>query len=207
MERLTSLLAELRKSRGLSRRELAAATGVSEATIGVWESGRRQIGTSAAARLLDALRLSTDERLLVLADMLPHSHSPIDSEAILLALLGRRAEDLASLQAEARSILVRLRDDLGLMNPEIARLVDVKEREVDEWFNGINPLPPSTVGQLLPLKPSLDTLTQLFTRERLPRVLRRRAPLFDGNSAVDLILRGDLAVVAERYDRALQYTA
>ena len=54
---------------------------------------------------------------------------------------------------------------------------------------------------------ALSRLPAIFPPERLPQVIRREAELFDGKPAVDWIVRGRIADVAERYESALAYQA
>ncbi len=54
---------------------------------------------------------------------------------------------------------------------------------------------------------ALDRLLHLFKPESLAQVIRRPAELFDGKRALDWILEGRIAEVADRYDVALSYQA
>jgi len=48
-------------------------------------------------------------------------------------------------------------------------------------------------------------MLEIFRPERLFQVVRRKADLFDGESALEWILRGRVAEVADRYELALSY--
>ena len=48
-------------------------------------------------------------------------------------------------------------------------------------------------------------LRKIFVAKRLRSVIRRRAEAFDGERALDWILRGKITEVAERYERLLSY--
>ena len=48
-------------------------------------------------------------------------------------------------------------------------------------------------------------LAAIFRPERLPQVIRRKAALFGGESALDWILRGQIHEVADRYETTLAY--
>jgi hypothetical protein len=52
---------------------------------------------------------------------------------------------------------------------------------------------------------ALDRLLALFQPARLPLAIRRPAELFDGERALDWILRGRIGEAAGRYEIALSY--
>ena len=54
---------------------------------------------------------------------------------------------------------------------------------------------------------ALGRLEAMFRPERLSQVVRRKAGLFEGESALDWILRGRIAAAAGRYETALAYQA
>lgn len=57
MVQFGSKLKELRKARHLSQEDLGAIMGVSRATIGSWESGRRNISIKHLEKLCDYFKL------------------------------------------------------------------------------------------------------------------------------------------------------
>jgi transcriptional regulator with XRE-family HTH domain len=115
-------------------------------------------------------------------------------------LLATRLQD-----AQARLILRRLMAYLGLSLDHLARMLSVAGDTVRLWERGHGELPASRLGELLLADKALDRLLTLFRPERLPQIIRRKADLFEGEEALDWILRGRIADVADRYDAALSY--
>lgn len=118
----------------------------------------------------------------------------------VLELLATRLQD-----AQARLILRRLGAYLGLSMDHLARMFDVAGDTVRLWERGHGQVPASRMSELLLADKALDRLLELFRPERLPQVIRRKADLFDKEQALDWILRGRMADVADRYDTALSY--
>lgn len=57
-ERIFNVINEKRIERGISKKELAEMIGCSERAIRYWENGERQMTIDAAAKALQALRIS-----------------------------------------------------------------------------------------------------------------------------------------------------
>lgn len=108
---------------------------------------------------------------------------------------------------EARRILRRLMTSLDLSQDEVGRMFGVAGETVRRWEHGSTPVPAKRLAALTSAEAALDQLAELFQPERLPLVIRRSAQLFDGESALDWILRGRIQEVADRYDRVLSYQA
>ncbi|MDP2998020.1 MAG: helix-turn-helix domain-containing protein [Bryobacterales bacterium] len=115
-------------------------------------------------------------------------------------LLLARRHDL-----EARLALDRLMLRLGLSQDEAARMLGVSGETVRRWQRGAVKIPMPRAAQLLSMGEALDRLLALFQPERLPLAIRRPAELFDGERALDWILRGRIADAAGRYEIALSY--
>lgn len=115
-------------------------------------------------------------------------------------LLATRLQD-----AHARLILRRLGAYLGLSMDHLARMFEVAGDTVRLWERGHGEVPAGQRTELLLADKALDRLLELFRPERLPQVIRRKADLFDKEQALDWILRGRIADVADRYDTALSY--
>ena len=115
-------------------------------------------------------------------------------------LLLARRHDL-----EARLTLDRLMLRLGLSQDEAARMLGVSGETVRRWQRGAVKIPMPRAAQLLSMGEALDRLLRLFQPARLPLAIRRPADLFDGERALDWILRGRIAEVAGRYEIALTY--
>jgi len=115
-------------------------------------------------------------------------------------LLLARRHDL-----EARLALDRLMLRLGLSQDEAARMLGVSGETVRRWQRGAVKIPMPRAAQLLSMGEALERLLALFQPARLPLAIRRPAELFDGERALDWILRGRIADAAGRYEIALSY--
>ena len=102
-----------------------------------------------------------------------------------------------------RDLIVRL----GLTRDEVAAMLHVPVETLDAWESGRTTIPKESVAQLQAAGTALSKLLGIFQPERLPQVIRREADLFDGHPAVDWIVRGRIAEVAERYESVLAYQA
>lgn len=103
-----------------------------------------------------------------------------------------------SARDQARMTLDRLRAYLALDDGELER-----------WLGATGPaqMRPEALSRLGGARMALDRLLSLFKADSLPEVIRRPAELFDGKRALDWILEGRIAEVADRYDMALSYQA
>lgn len=110
-------------------------------------------------------------------------------------------------EEEGGTTLARLRAELDLSFDDLGRVLDVTGETVRRWERGLAPIPPERLAAIAEQGAALARLKAFLRAERLPVATRRKAPLFDGESARDLILRGRIAEVVERYDRALRYQA
>ena len=108
---------------------------------------------------------------------------------------------------EGRRILRRLMTSLGLGQDEAGRMFGVSGETVRRWDRGKVRIPDSRMAVLVSAEAALTRLDALFVPERLPQAIRRPAELFQGERALDLILRGRIADVASRYEMALAYQA
>lgn len=104
-----------------------------------------------------------------------------------------------------RRILRRLMTHLRLSQDDAGRMLGVSGETVRRWERGQNRIPEARVADLSALDAALTRLESLFLPHKLPEVIRRRAELFEGERAIDLILRGRITQVAERYETALAY--
>jgi hypothetical protein len=114
------------------------------------------------------------------------------------------------MQSEARrgyclAILRQIREYLDISVEDVGAMFGTTGETVREWQAGTAEIPEKTVGQMIAAGNSLNQLLGLFRPERLPQVIRRRAEAFNGERALDWILDGRIADVAERYDQGLSY--
>ena len=110
-------------------------------------------------------------------------------------------------QAEGRNILRQLVGNLELSLDELGRMFGVSGETARRWERGTHRIPTSRIAKLISAGRSLSRLHQMFRPNRLPQVIRREAELFGGERALDWILRGRHADVADRYENALMYQA
>ena len=108
---------------------------------------------------------------------------------------------------EGRRILRRLTTALNIGQDEAGRMFDVSGETIRRWDRGKVRIPESRMAGLVSAEAALGRLEALFLPDRLPQAIRRPAELFQGERALDLILRGRIADVAARYEMALAYQA
>lgn len=106
-----------------------------------------------------------------------------------------------------REILRRLMTHLELSFDDLGRLFGVSGETVRRWERGSHRIPAERMAQLTEAEGGLGRLLTIFLAERLAAALRRPAKLFDGETALDWILRGRISEVADRYEAALAYQA
>ncbi len=109
--------------------------------------------------------------------------------------------------AEGRRILYRLMATLDLSRDEAGRVFDVTGETVRRWERRMVEIPTEQLARLTTADAGLSRLLELFLPDRLTLAIRRPADAFGGERALDWILRGRIAQVAESYDRALMYQA
>jgi transcriptional regulator with XRE-family HTH domain len=107
--------------------------------------------------------------------------------------------------SEARAILERLRATLDLSFDDLGRVFRVSGETVRRWERGSSILPADQMATLASTDAALDRLLHILKPERLAQVITRSADLFDGRSARELILSGQIDQVADRYEVALRY--
>jgi hypothetical protein len=106
-----------------------------------------------------------------------------------------------------RRILGRLMTGLSIGQDETGRMFGVSGETIRRWNRGKVRIPNARMAALVASEAALERLESLFLPDRLSQVIRRPAALFDGERALDLILRGRIADAAARYEAALAYQA
>lgn len=107
--------------------------------------------------------------------------------------------------AEGQLTLRRLATSLDLSLDELGRMLGTSGDSVQRWERGLASVPGTQLRMLTRANDALNRLLALFSPERLPLVIRRPTELFDGEPALDWILRGHIQEVADRYERAFSY--
>jgi len=118
--------------------------------------------------------------------------------------------ELEAVEAEVsrgRLVIQRLMGHLSLSQDELGRLVGVTGETVRRWKTGATRIPLSCLAELTAAEAALNRLLQIFRPERLPLAIRRKADLFGGKRALDWILDGRIAEVADHYEISLAYQA
>jgi hypothetical protein len=106
----------------------------------------------------------------------------------------------------ARHIVRELLTALSISTEELGRMFQVSGETAQRWEQGVVAVPAKKQADITLAGDALTRLRAFFQPERLPAVIRRRpAPLFEGESALDWILRGLIREVVDRYDRLLSY--
>lgn len=116
------------------------------------------------------------------------------------------------LTADARSfsgplVIEMLVSCLSLSQDELGRMLGVTGETVRRWKKGAVGIPESRLAELTAAESALNRLLRMFRPERLSQVIRRKADLFEGKRALDWILDGRMAEVADRYESALAFQA
>lgn len=106
-----------------------------------------------------------------------------------------------------REILMRLRDRLALDNRELGKMFGTNEATVRRWLEGIDVVPIAFVSSLTPQAAALSRLEEILIPDRMAEAIRRPAPLFDGQAALEWILDGRFSQVVDRYEIAFRYQA
>lgn len=106
---------------------------------------------------------------------------------------------------KAHLVLQRLRLHLGLSFDELGRAFGVTGETVRRWARGSTGVTSERMAELASAEAALRRLLGLFRPESLPHVVRREAKLFQGDPALDWILRRRIVEVADRYEAALSY--
>jgi transcriptional regulator with XRE-family HTH domain len=101
--------------------------------------------------------------------------------------------------------LQRLSAHLSISNRDIARLPQASAEAIADWESGETVMPPEIEVAIMAADTALDRMLAIFRPERLPDVIRQKVELFQGRSALDLILEGRIGEVADLYDAAFAY--
>jgi len=106
---------------------------------------------------------------------------------------------------EARQSLRAIMATFDLSYDEVGRMFGVSGETVRRWESGTARIPAERVGAIAMGMDALSRLLKLFKAAHLADVIRRKADLFGGERALDWVVRGRIADVADRYDLVLTY--
>lgn len=182
---------DLRRMLGLSLGDMAAALQLSEAAVRKHESTGRAM--PAAWRRLIAAWAS---------ERAPAGTNASDSALLAVAGLATNSSDGAYRSAD----LEWIQRALFLSADEVARLFGVDAAEAASWTQWA-PMPLLHSLELDAVQREISQLLTMFEPDRLAAVLRRKADLFEGSTAMSLILSGRIAEVVREYERLLTYSS
>ena len=104
-----------------------------------------------------------------------------------------------------KAALRALRAHLALSYDDVGRMLGTSGETARRWELGKVTIPQDRRAQLSRLDDGLARLRGMLLSSRLSEAIRRPAEIFDGERALDWILRGKIADVVRRYDMALAY--
>jgi len=113
----------------------------------------------------------------------------------------------ASRTDRGRKVITRLMAALRLSFDELGRMLNVSGETVRRWTRGIVSIPEQKLAQLDTAGQALGRLLRFIRPDRLSEVVRRPADAFGGQAALQRILEGRIAEVADHYERELAYQA
>lgn len=127
-----------------------------------------------------------------------------------LVLFSQAAEEVIARswsEGQARTALRSLMTHLDLGQDELGRLFGVSGETVRRWERGKSRISSGSEAAILAVDSAARRLLEIFRPGRLALVLRRKAELFEGETALEWILRGRVDEVVERYERTFLYQA
>ena len=98
-----------------------------------------------------------------------------------------------------------IRLHLGLGYGEIGRMFGVPGQTVRAWASGEMAATEEYAAKISEAHGALLRLLRLVRPDRLPQVVRRPAEAFGGRCALDLIMEGRIAEVAETFEAILEH--
>ncbi len=144
-------------------------------------------------------------------------HAAAESSHVVRAEPTVRAGAVAvNVLAVARTPLMRatqvemireLLEVLAIDEAQAARMLGIRPDAVEGYLAGRATIPSSVQTRVEENHAALGRLLRIFRRDRLAEVLRRRAPSFGDQTALDIVLGGRIGEVADIYERALTYQA
>lgn len=162
--------------------------------------------TTSLQRELQALQRDLADNLSEIAKGL----TGVDERSEWLVVFHQAVEQVVTSELgldRARTALRSLLARLELSQDDLGRMFGVSGETIRRWERAMTSIPVERRAEILSAESGLRRLQDLFRPDRLAAVVRRSAELFDGESALEWILRGRIAEVADRYETALLYQA
>lgn len=96
---------------------------------------------------------------------------------------------------------------LELSQDDLGRMFGVSGESIRRWKTGAVNVPAESRARIAEAAAALERLQHIFTTTGLSQAIRRKVEAFQGESALDWILRGRLHDVADVYEFVLSYQA
>lgn len=103
-------------------------------------------------------------------------------------------------ESEAKVAIERLRALLDITLEEASRIYCVSRDTLVSWLNDQAPIPPASLELISQTDASLRRISGIIREANLPALVNRPALIFRGTNALDWILKGRIADVADIYD-------
>lgn len=158
--------------------------------LDTWKNAR-QVAAGAARALEQKDRPSTQER--VASNLVAYNSAVLETVTV------------ANKALEIRTMLSQVRQHLRLSYDHLGQMFGVSGETARRWEQGKSQVPAKGESQVLKTYAALKRMLTLFVPQRLPGVVRREAEVFDGETALNWILRGKIDEVADRYEATLAY--
>ena len=84
-------------------------------------------------------------------------------------------------------------------------MLAVSADTIVDWETGRTAIPVDVRATISRTNAAVTRMLNIVRPERLPQVIRRKVDIFDGQSALEWILRGRIDEVANRYEVAFAY--
>jgi hypothetical protein len=108
-------------------------------------------------------------------------------------------------EPRAQQTIQELLHGFDMSYDELGRILDVSGETVRRWAKGASSVPKKKLAAIDMAGNALRRIRRILRPDRLPSVIRRKAELFGGDSALDWIRAGRVTEVADRYETAFAY--
>ena len=180
--------------------------------VDAWLDEARIIGAEGSGKtmFLATMRTELSDEAATRSRDRRGSESAVPESSEWLVLFSQAAEEVIARswsEGQARTALRSLMTHLDLGQDELGRLFGVSGETVRRWERGKSRISSGSEAAILAVDSAARRLLEIFRPGRLALVLRRKAELFEGETALEWILRGRVDEVVERYERTFLYQA
>jgi len=110
-------------------------------------------------------------------------------------------------QEDGLAVLRRLKSELDVSFDYLGSILDVNGETVRRWILARIPIPSERLATISKAGSTYGRIRSHFRPARIAMVVRRPADIFDGDNALNWILRGRMEDVADRYEEHLRFQA